>query len=191
MDNETLSDALSAAQKEFTPAFKDGSNPHFKSKFSSINELTEATRPGLTNHGLAFTQYTDIRDGVHVLVSELRFKHEKITSMSPIILDKPSDSQQLGKAISYISRYVMRSMLGIIATDEDDDGNESAGIQEGVISNPPSEAMSVKQLAMIKGLLNSQPEREAGILKYYRIDNLSQLSWRYVNDVVSALKPKE
>ncbi len=187
-NNETLASALSKAQSEFKSASLDGSNPHYKSRFSSYNELVHATREALGKYGISFIQYPDVVEGSHVLISKIKFNKEEEISMSPIILKDPTNSQELGKAISYISRYVMRTMLGIIATDEDDDGNESAGI---TANSKPADAISDKQLGMLRSILSEQPEREVGLLKYYKISDLSHLSWKHMQDVVTALKGKE
>lgn len=189
MENKlTLADALCAAQSEFTPAAESGANPHFRSTFSTMTDLIRATRPALKKHGLAVTQFPDLVDGVHVLRSEIKFRNETVSSCTPIVLDKPSDQQAFGKATSYLCRYVYKNMLGVESADEDDDGNESAGIST---NSAHSNTISDKQLALLKMMLKTQPEREAKLCAHYKIDSLSQLSWKHMNEVVTALKPKE
>ncbi len=190
MENkETLASALCNAQSEFTPAAQSGYNPHFKSSFSTITDLIRATRPALKKYGLAVTQYPDMFNDVHVLVTKIKFQQEEEISRTPICLDKQSDDQAFGKALSYKTRYVYKNMLGIEAADEcEDDGNASAGINA---HSAPADAISEKQLGMLKALLKAQPNREAALLLHYKIDDLSKLSWKYMNEVVTALKPKE
>lgn len=186
---ETLASALCNAQSEFTPAAQSGSNPHFRSQFSTMTDLIKATRPALKKYGIAISQYPSVTDtGLHMLKTEVKWQDESIISYTPIILDKPTDQQAFGKAMSYLCRYVYKNMLGIEAADEDDDGNESAGIQT---NSANSGTISDKQLALLKMMLKSQPEREAKLCAHYKIDSLAQLSWKYMNEVVTALKPKE
>lgn len=183
---ETLASALCKAQSEFSPAAQSGHNPHFKSSFSTMTDLIRATRPALRKYDIAVTQYPDMFNEVHVLVTKIKYGQEEEVSRTPICIDKQSDQQAFGKAVSYITRYVYKNMLGIEAADEcEDDGNASAGI------SAPSDAISDKQLGLLKGLLKGQPEREAKLCAHYKIDDLSKLSWKYMNEVVAALKPKE
>lgn len=205
MENkETLASALCKAQSEFTPAAQSGYNPHFKSSFSTMTDLIRATRPALKKYGIAVSQYPWIRDGgVLVLRTTVSVGHEdegdySTCSDTPIILKDPSDMQAFGKACSYITRYVYKMMLGIEAADEDDDGNASAGITKESYSAKtsderfaPSDTISDKQLGLLKMLLKEQPNRESALLLHYKIDDLSKLSWKYMNEVVAALKPKE
>lgn len=189
MENkETLASALCKAQSEFTPAAQSGYNPHFKSSFSTMTDLIRATRPALKKYGIAVSQYPSLLEGVHVLVTVIKFDNDEEQSITPIVLDKPSDMQAFGKACSYITRYVYKMMLGIEAADEcEDDGNASAGITK---ESAPSDSISEKQLGLLRMLLKEQPNRESALLLHYKIDDLSKLSWKYMNEVVSALKPK-
>jgi hypothetical protein len=193
MENkETLASALCKAQSEFTPAAQSGYNPHFKSSFSTMTDLLRATRPALKKYGIAVSQYPLVmNNGTHVLKTHIMFGDQEsdIWSDTPIVLKDPTDMQAFGKACSYITRYVYKMMLGIEAADEcEDDGNESAGVTTNYASN---NAISDKQLSLLKMLLKEQPGRESALLLHYKIDDLSKLSWKYMNEVVAALKPKE
>lgn len=205
MENkETLASALCKAQSEFTPAAQSGYNPHFKSSFSTMTDLIRATRPALKKYGLAVLQYPYIKDGITVLRTEIMCSDVPVGMFSislsdyPIVLKDPSDMQAFGKACSYITRYVYKMMLGIEAADEcEDDGNASAGIGNvhHLSSKSPvtigGDAISDKQLVLLKMMLKDQPNREAALLSHYKIDDLSKLPWRHMNEVVAALKPKE
>src|SRR5690349_764105 len=51
-----LAPALVAAQAELKAIAKDAKNPHFGSKFASLDAIIEVVRPALANHGLAVVQ---------------------------------------------------------------------------------------------------------------------------------------
>lgn len=200
MENkETLASALCKAQSEFTPAVQSGYNPHFKSSFSTMTDLIRATRPALKKYGLAVSQYPFVNtEGLHVLVTRIAFGDDFLRSDTPIVLKDQSDMQAFGKASSYLTRYVYKMMLGIETFDEDDDGNASAGITKESYSAETSKdrsalsnSISDKQLGLLRMLLKDQPNRESALLMHYKIDDLSELSWKYMNEVVAALKPKE
>jgi hypothetical protein len=114
--------ALAAAQAKFPEISKDKVNPHFKSKYVSLDAILSATRPALTENGLAVSS----RFGEHSIEAVLMHSSgEQITSGPvPLILGK-NDMQGLGSAITYARRYAIGALLGI-SPDEDDDGNAAA-----------------------------------------------------------------
>lgn len=181
---ETLASALCKAQSEFLPAAQTGFNPHFKSYFSTMEDLIKATRPALTKYGIAVSQFPVLGETQSLLATVLMKDKEQIVSHFPILLKDPTNTQELGKALSYITRYVYKTILCIQAAVEDDDGNSSAGFSP-TYSN---DAISEKQVAMLKALLKSQPEREPKLCAHYKIQDISQLPWRYMNEVVKLLK---
>jgi hypothetical protein len=69
-----ISAALVKAQKEFGPALKTSSNPHFRSKYADLSACVEAVIDGLNNNGIFLMQPTHLcEDGVIV---ETLFIHE-------------------------------------------------------------------------------------------------------------------
>jgi hypothetical protein len=114
--------SLAAAQAKFPEIIKDKVNPHFKSKYVSLDAILSATRPALTENGLAVSS----RFGEHSIEAVLLHSSgEQITSGPvPLLLGK-NDMQGLGSAITYARRYAIGALLGI-SPDEDDDGNAAA-----------------------------------------------------------------
>jgi hypothetical protein len=123
----SLALALVAAQGEMPTVKKDEVNPHFNSRFMSLNGLIEATRPLLNKHGLALVQFPCLHElGSPVLRTILIHgpTGERLEFETPLLVGT-QNMQQLGSAITYARRYAWASLLGIAAED-DDDGN-SAG----------------------------------------------------------------
>lgn len=130
----TLAEALVAAQAAMPAVDKDSVNPHFKSKFTSLDHLIAKTRPVLNRHGLSITQWPNYEtigsddDGptvLHTLTTIIRHTSGEITSSTmPLIVGK-NDMQGLGSALTYAKRYAWAAALGI-STDEDDDGNQAS-----------------------------------------------------------------
>jgi hypothetical protein len=120
----TLAAALVAAQAEMPTVAKDGANPHFRSRFVTLDALIAATRPILNKHGLSIAQGAG---GSHAAVTlTTTIQHESGESWGltmPIYPAKP-DMQALGAAITYARRYGWAAILGIAA--EEDDDHESA-----------------------------------------------------------------
>ena len=57
-----LAAALVAAQAEMPKVEADAVNPHFKSRFVSLDHLIAKTRPVLNKHGLAIMQAPNTHD---------------------------------------------------------------------------------------------------------------------------------
>jgi len=121
---QELAKALAAAQAEMTSAEKDKVNPHFKSRYASLNALQLATRPVLSKHGLAISQTLAQTDGG--LLLETRLMHESgdvLVSEFPVPID--GNIQKMGSYLTYAKRYCWSAICGIDGGD-DDDGNGAA-----------------------------------------------------------------
>lgn len=117
-----IASALVKAQKEFGPALKSSTNPHFKSKYADLAACVEAVIDGLNNNGIALIQgMHECADGVIV---ETVFVHESGEQFSAGKLHVPAakqDPQGYGSALTYARRYSLMAACGI--APEDDDGN--------------------------------------------------------------------
>jgi hypothetical protein len=120
-----ISAALVKAQKEFGPALKTSSNPHFRSKYADLSACVEAVIDGLNNNGIFLMQPTHLcEDGVIV---ETLFIHESGEQMSAGKLHVPAskqDAQGYGSTLTYARRYALMAACGI--APEDDDGNAAS-----------------------------------------------------------------
>jgi hypothetical protein len=117
-----LAEALVAAQAELPTAIpRDSQGVGYR--YTSLDKLIEATRPILTKHGIAITQwpsYVIAGDGLRpTLVTELRCGNDFFQERCPLyVTDKTM--QGLGAAITYARRYAWAAALGI-ASEEDTD----------------------------------------------------------------------
>jgi hypothetical protein len=122
---QAIAAALVKAQKEFGPALKTATNPHFRSKYAALDACVEAVIDALNNNGIFLMQYTHpCEDGVIV---ETMFIHESGEHMSGGKLHVPAskqDPQGYGSALTYARRYSLQAACGI--APEDDDGNAAS-----------------------------------------------------------------
>lgn len=135
--SETISKlaiALVKAQSEITSVSKDGANPHFKSKYATLDNIIDETRPVLAKHGLAILQMPG-GDGENVIMRTM-LMHEsgEWLETEPLVM-RPvkNDPQGMGSCITYARRYSYSSLLSI-STDEDDDGNGASHAPQGSYS---------------------------------------------------------
>ena len=120
-----ISAALVLAQKQFAPALKTNTNPHFKSKYVGLDGCVEAVIDALNDNGIYLMQKNHPNDtGIAV---ETIFIHESGETISGGVLTVPADKQNpqgYGSALTYARRYSLMAACGI--APEDDDGQAAS-----------------------------------------------------------------
>lgn len=120
-----ISSALVKAQKEFGPALKTATNPHFRSKYADLSACVEAVIDGLNNNGIMLMQPTHLcENGVIVETIFLHESGEQISGGKLHVPASKNDAQGYGSALSYARRYSLMTACGI--APEDDDGNAAS-----------------------------------------------------------------
>jgi len=125
---DTFSADLVAALAELRTLGQDGSNPHFKSRYLTLQTLIEGVRPILARHHLALLQpVTADGNSVTVTTVILHASGAKFDSSLTLTATGPATPQALGSLISYARRYGAGSLLGIVSDpDADDDANAAS-----------------------------------------------------------------
>ncbi len=123
-----LASALAKAQGEMRAADKNCVNPHFKNRFADLSSIWDAIREPLAKNGLSIMQYVDAMEGRgQVLVTMLTHgSGQWIKSILPLLMTK-QDCQGFGSSLSYMRRYGLSALVGVVSDDEED-GNEAAGV---------------------------------------------------------------
>ena len=119
---QQIATAFVKAQRDFAPALKSSTNPHYRSRYADLAACVEAVIDALNANGIAMIQRThDSDNGVAV---ETLFVHESGETITGGILHVPAakhDPQGYGSALTYARRYSLMAACGI--APEDDDGN--------------------------------------------------------------------
>ncbi len=130
--------ALSKFQASVTGAKKGGTNPHFRSNYTRLEDAWAAAREHLGANGLSVYQAPMGRnpEGSRVGVTTL-LGHESgqwMESTCVVGLDERQNGAQAdGSAITYACRYAFLAALGLAPTD--DDGNATVGQQQPANTN--------------------------------------------------------
>lgn len=120
-----ISAALVKAQKEFGPALKTSSNPHFRSKYADLSACVEAVIDGLNNNGIFLMQGSHLcEDGVIVETIFIHESGEQLSAGKLHVVASKQDAQGYGSALTYARRYALMAACGI--APEDDDGNAAS-----------------------------------------------------------------
>lgn len=118
---KAITAALLDFQGHVSGVKRDGSNPHFRSKYATLENVIDTARPVLQECGISFVQAPGaIVDGA--LEVTTRLTHAKsgewIQSTMHMPLGK-RDPQGAGSATTYGLRYSLMAMLGLPPTDDD------------------------------------------------------------------------
>ena len=118
-----LAKALAAANGHIKNPNLDAVNPHFKSRYASLGAIINAVRAPLAAQGISAVQ-TVSNDGgsVGVTTTLLHSSGEWMAETIWSALPDRATVQQLGSSITYLRRYSLAAITGIVG-EEDDDGN--------------------------------------------------------------------
>lgn len=120
-DITKLAAAMHAAQKQLTGVKKDSTNPHYRSKYASLEAVIETVRGPLNEHGVWFTQAPG-RLTTGTLEVTTMLIHAPTGQWMRSTMDVPlskMDPQGAGAATTYACRYALMAMLGIAPVDDD------------------------------------------------------------------------
>lgn len=117
---------LHAIQGELPTLVKTATNPHFGNEYVPLEEVLDKVLPVLNKVGIFLTQLPDNVGGQPALTTVLHDVNDgtEIRVTAPLVLDR-QNSQGVGSAITYMRRYAILSILGLVGED-DDDGNASS-----------------------------------------------------------------
>jgi hypothetical protein len=133
---KAIASALVKAQKEFGPALKSSTNPHFRSKYADLSACIEAVITALNNNGIYLMQLTDEHDGgVKVSTTFIHESGEQLSAGSLFMPAIKHDAQGYGSALSYARRYSLMAACSLAT--EDDDGNQAT-------KTAPQQAVPIK-----------------------------------------------
>jgi len=122
---KTLLKALSEFQNEVPTIHEETKG--FNYTYSNLNSIFKVIKPLLNKHGLGFYQNLDNRNLVTTVYHVESGEQIQSSSAIPeVTLKGMNDYQTLGSGITYLRRYSLSVMLGLI-TDKDVD---ACGTQE-------------------------------------------------------------
>ena len=123
-ENNKLINALIEAYSDITSAEFDKVNPHFKSKYASLESVIKAVKPHLLKYGILYRQVSKYTEN-GICIETIFHGHGEELGTGEIFLpvDKRT-AQGFGSALTYARRYSLSLACGI-GSEEDDDGNQA------------------------------------------------------------------
>lgn len=135
-----LARALIAVQTElpWVAKTKTADMGNYSYTYADLADVTAAAFPLLTKHGLAFSCCPRITEkGGYEIVGVLL--HDSGETREGALPLHGNDPQKLGGSITYMRRYLLGSMLGIV-TDDDADARQAMGASQTRTWDGPSTA---------------------------------------------------
>jgi hypothetical protein len=130
--------ALAKVQAALRPAIKDSVNPHFKSRYADLGNVWEACRQPLAENGLSVAQMPVGNEiGRIGLTTMLMHESGEWLANTVYVRLAKDDPQGAGSGLTYLRRYSLAAMVGIVA-DEDDDGNAASTPQRQTQPQKPA-----------------------------------------------------
>ena len=113
--------ALCKAQAEMETAELSSENPFFKTRYADLAAIVKASRPALTKHGLSIIQQIITGDDGNTLLHTMlcHTSGQWVESRVRIVPPK-NDVQSIGSYITYLRRYSIAAICGIVSSDDDD-----------------------------------------------------------------------
>jgi hypothetical protein len=187
-DVNELYAAMAKAQSEIEVACKSSENPYFKSKYADLEEIVTVSRPALTKNGLAvLQQILPNDDGQNILYTILTHSSGQYIESAMKVIPQKTDVQSLGSYITYLRRYCYSSLIGVVVSNEDDDGEiavantrqlAAKGTALNIKYNPSEnrmETITKEQLEELEYELAEYPDIANQVLDGLKIQNLADM----------------
>jgi len=178
LESNTLGElfgALAKAQEEMDVARMESKNPFFKSSYADLPSVVKAARPHLAKNGLCVIQRVIVLGDKNYLATRLGHASGEWMESQVEINPPKTDIQTLGSYITYLRRYTYAAMVGVVAANEDDDGESAmAPVRQQQVA-PARVGISKAQLEVLSQELDGFPEILEGILEGYKLEKLSDL----------------
>lgn len=178
-----LATALAVVQGQLTFAKKDSKNPFFKSNYADLESVWDACRTLLSDNGLAIMQFPgDYVDGNMTLTTVMTHSSgEWVAQNMSLPVSKP-DAQGAGSAITYMRRYALAAIVGVVQAD--DDGNSASAPTDKATSITP------QQISSINSLIEQTQADEAKLLAYFKKPSVTLLDRNQGIQAIAMLEKK-
>jgi hypothetical protein len=198
-----LAKALASAQGQLMAAPKDALNPHFKSRYADLPAVWNACRKPLSDNGLSICQMPcDAEVGRAALETLLMHASGQFIISRFSVKVFKDDAQGIGSALTYLRRYALASIVGVVA-DDDDDGNSASGVKpettKSVNKQPPKKTQPTAASGYLTDAFSIMVEEgtfdthaigkiAAYAVKKYKLDSIDTISDSQVVEVLAAIK---
>jgi hypothetical protein len=184
-----FNEAMRAAQAEMPKIKRTKDNTQTNSKYADLEHITDKAVPVYTTHGFSLSYGTadcPIPGHARITCVCAHVQGFERTYQADIPLDltgikgtqNKTATHGFGSTMSYGRRYLICLIFNITLTNEDKDGNQ------------PGDTITEQQITDLKALAEEVKADKAAFLRYFKINELSDLPAAKFKDAVSALERK-
>ena len=175
-----LAKAMLKVQENLQPALKDANNPFTKSKYATLNSVMDSCRDALLSNGIWLCQYpVPAEPGYLGLVTKLTHAESGQWQSSLAVVPLPkADPQGVGISMTYMRRYALSAMLGIV-TEEDTDGEFNPDKlnrpqkQKNAVIVPQRDKTTQDDSGQTKKISSASNRASGGLSKLPHLDGIS------------------
>ena len=179
-DTTELAKALIKVQRQLQPATKDANNPFTKSRYATLNSVMDSCRDALLSNNIWLCQYpVPAEPGYLGLVTKLTHAESGQWQSSLAVVPLPkADPQGVGISMTYMRRYALSAMLGIV-TEEDTNGEFASDKfnrpqrQKKAANAPQRDKTTQDELGQAKKISPPSNRTSEGLSKLPRLDGVS------------------
>jgi hypothetical protein len=182
-----LAAAMAIAQGQMGAAYKNSSNPHFKSSFADLASISDVIKQPLSENGLSVVQFPINNEQGVAITTRVMHKSGQWIEESFGIKPVKAGPQEYGSLISYFRRYALAAIFAIPQTD--DDANSIQLATEA--PQKPVDAITGDQVKALVNLLDGDEKLRTQLMDAYGIAQLEHLQsnqFRPVYDKINQLK---
>jgi len=137
---------------------------------ATLDHVANAVGPALAKHGLTYAWKTEQAEGglirVTCALTHVLGHSEQVTlSGSPDQSGGKNNIQAVGSTVTYLERYTLMSILGMAASDQDDDARTAGA------GGPISAEQKTELIEMMK----STGADTARFLRFFKVETLDEL----------------
>ena len=182
-----LAAAMAIAQGQMGAAYKNSSNPHFKSSFADLASISDVIKQPLSDNGLSVVQFPINNEQGVAITTRVMHKSGQWIEESFGIKPVKAGPQEYGSLISYFRRYALAAIFAIPQTDDDANAMQLAA----EAPKKPVDAITDDQVKALVNLLGDDEKLKAQLMDAYGIAQLEHLQsnqFRPVYDKINKLK---
>jgi hypothetical protein len=182
-----LAAAMAIAQGQMGAAYKNSSNPHFKSSFADLASISDVIKKPLSDNGLSVVQFPINNEQGVAITTRVMHKSGQWIEESFGIKPVKAGPQEYGSLISYFRRYALAAIFAIPQTDDDANSIQLAA----EAPQKPVDAITGDQVKALVNLLDGDEKLRTQLMDAYGIAQLEHLQsnqFRPVYDKINQLK---
>lgn len=193
--SESIKDIASAIvkfQSKVETLKRTSSNPFFKSNYTTLEDIVKAIRPILAEYGLSFLQNTNGTITGDVISVSTMLLHEsgEFIEFEPLQIKITGNVQQSMATVTYLRRYSLQCALGIVTTDEDDDGNLASGLDKTSSTKNGGYKVTSKQLSRLYAIGMKKGFDSNALRALSKLESLNDLNKEQYDKLIHWLEQK-